>query len=90
LKDRIANDLNGVVKVDEGSDDRTHEVDAAVSGQTNDQDSDCATMLNSYKEDDWMDTVKYVKEAIRNYNRHLGAGAGGGSKIDILIISIVI
>ena len=71
------------MKVGEGSDDRIHEVavgsDAAVSGQTNNQDSDLAAMMNSFKEDDWMDTVKYVKEAVRNYNRHVGAG--GGSKI---------
>lgn len=86
MKDRIANDLDGVVKVGEGSDDRIHEVavdsDAAVSGQINNQDSDLAAMLNSFIEDDWMDTAKYVKEAVRNYNRNVGAGGGGeGSKI---------
>ncbi len=85
MKDRIANDLDGVVKVGEGSDNRIHEVavnsDAAVSGQTNNQDSDLAAMLNSFKEDDWMDSVKYVKEAVRNYNRNVGAGGGEGSKI---------
>ena len=85
MKDRIANDLDGVVKVGEGSDDHIHEVavdsDAAVSGQTINQDSDLAAMMNSFKEDDWMDTVKYVKEAVRNYNRHVGGGGGAGSKI---------
>lgn len=72
------------MKVGEGSDDRIHEVavdsDAAVSGQTNNQDIDLAAMLNSFKEDDWMDIVKYVKEAVRNYNRHVGAGGGGGGR----------
>lgn len=77
---------DGGMKVEEGSDARTHGVavdsDDAVSSQTNNQDNSSTAVLSSFLEDDWIDTVKYVKEAVRNYNRH----GGGGERCNYIFI----
>jgi len=85
LKDRITNDPDGLKTgvdyvsndvndkgchnaIDGGGDDSSNEI---ISRSNEDHGSGTETLLSAFKEEEWIDIVKYVKESVRNYNGSL-------------------
>ena len=68
LKTRVDNDVNAEGchdAIDGGGGDSSNEI---ITGSNQNHYSGDETLLSTFNEDEWIDIVKYVKEAVRNYN----------------------